>query len=158
MTGLNLFKDTDKTATGTVFDQPTPEDHAKKMSEVLGEITWLMTQSPLHKRLFLEDLEWLVMTPVLLNQFRLYYAPDRPIGVVLWAKVNDEVAAILSEGVNRLRPQDWTSGDKAWVVECISPFGGAQEMVEELKQEVFSDETLWLTSPGADGKATVETL
>ena len=148
----------DRAPAETIFDQPAPDGHAKKMSEVLGEITWLLTQSPLHKRLFLEDLEWLVMTPVLLNQFRLYYAPDRPIGVVLWAKVDEETAAALSQGINRMRPQDWTSGDKAWVVEVISPFGGAQEMVDELKKEVFAEAPLWLTRPGPNGKPVVQTL
>ncbi len=142
----------------TIFDQPAPDGHAKKMSEVLGEITWLLTQSPLHKRLFFEELEWLVMTPVLLNQFRLYYAPDRPIGVVLWARIDDATAEVLSAGTNRLRPQDWTSGDKVWIVEVIAPFGGAQKMVDELEQELFAKEPLWLTRPGPGGKAIVETL
>src|ERR1700722_18855364 len=41
---------------GTIFDQPAPAGAAKKTSEVLGEITWLMSQSPLHKQLFISDL------------------------------------------------------------------------------------------------------
>jgi hemolysin-activating ACP:hemolysin acyltransferase len=28
--------------------------------------------------------------PVLLKEFRLFYAKDRPIGVALWGFVNDE--------------------------------------------------------------------
>jgi len=50
---------------------------------VLGEIVWLMSQSSLHKQFFISDLEWFVMTPVLLQQFRTYYATDKPVGVVL---------------------------------------------------------------------------
>ena len=142
----------------TIFNQPAPEEHAKKMSEVLGEVTWLMSQSPVHKRMFIEDIEWLVMTPVLLNQFRLYYSEDRPVGVVLYARVDTDTAAVLSAGTNRLRPQDWTSGDTIWVVEVISPFGAAQEMVDELKEQVFPEEPVWLTRPGPDGKPLVEQL
>src|SRR5262249_11944001 len=58
-------------ARGTIFDQPAPAGAAKKTSEVLGEIVWLMSQSPLHKQLFISDLERLVMTPMLLQRFRL---------------------------------------------------------------------------------------
>jgi hypothetical protein len=35
----------------------------KTVSQVLGEITWLMTQSPRHKVIPLGDLEWLLMPP-----------------------------------------------------------------------------------------------
>jgi cytolysin-activating lysine-acyltransferase len=76
-----------------------------------------------------------VVVPVVLAvlpPFRSYYGRsvrvDPPIGVVLWAMVSDEVAARLSEGTTKLRPQDWKSGDKLWVVEVIAPFGGAEEI------------------------------
>src|SRR5262245_57757454 len=45
----------------TIFDRPAPAGAAKKTSEVLGEIVWLMSQSGLHKQFFISDLEWLVM-------------------------------------------------------------------------------------------------
>ncbi len=129
-------------APGGPFNHPVPPGAAKKMSEVLGEIVWLMSQSartsgrcaPGHKQFFISDLEWPaarplgspragqaakakeLMTPVLLQQFRTFYAQDRPLGVVLWATVSDEVAARLTEGTTKLRPQDWKSGDKLWVM------------------------------------------
>lgn len=43
---------------GSPFNQKPPEGHAKRTSEVLGEIVWLMSQSPLHKQYFISDLEW----------------------------------------------------------------------------------------------------
>ncbi|NOT71168.1 MAG: toxin-activating lysine-acyltransferase [Hyphomicrobium sp.] len=67
------------------------------------------------------------MTPVLMQQFRTFYADcirlGRPIGVMrrhatkmlLWASVSDEVAERLAAGTTKLRPQDWKSGDKLWV-------------------------------------------
>ena len=121
------------------FSHAAPEGAAKKTSEVLGEITWLLSQSPLHKRMFIADLEWFVMTPVLLQQFRLYYDQQKPIGVILWARANAEVAEMLGQGITKLRPQDWQSGDEIWVVEAIAPFGGAEEMVRDLKDKVFAD-------------------
>ena len=137
---------------GTVFDQPAPAGAAKKTSEVLGEITWLMSQSALHKQLFISDLEWLVMTPMLLQQFRLFYDKDKPIGVLFWATVNEEVEARLAAGTNRMRPQDWKSGDRLWVVEAIAPFGGAEEMVKDLKAKVFAEREMKVLAMGAKGR------
>ena len=122
----------------TAFTKPAPEGAARKVSEVLGEIVWLMSQSPLHKQFFIADLEWFVMTPILLKQFRLFYDKDKPIGVAFWATVSEEVEERLAAGTNRLRPQDWKSGDRLWVVEVIAPFGGAEEMVKDLKAKVFA--------------------
>src|SRR5262245_2359081 len=89
------------------FNKPAPDGHARTTSAVLGEIVWLMTQSPLHKQMFIQDLEWLVMAPVLLQQFRLFYdsgdaknAP-KPVGALFWAEVDADVAARLANGVSR---------------------------------------------------------
>ncbi|PPD28807.1 MAG: toxin-activating lysine-acyltransferase [Hyphomicrobium sp.] len=132
------------------------------MSAVLGEIVWLMSQSPLHKQFFIQDLEWFVMTPVLLKQFRIYYAGPaeggpgaRPLGVVFWGEVSDDVEAMLSRGTTKLRPQDWKSGEKLWVVEVISPFGGAPEMVADLKAKVFPTREIKYLALDADGKPEV---
>lgn len=42
----------------SIFRAAPPEGHAKKVSEVLGEVVWLMSQSPVHKQFFIADLEW----------------------------------------------------------------------------------------------------
>lgn len=97
------------------------------------------------------------MTPVILQQFRMFYqnaAPaeggQRPIGVlpeaspqeVLWPRVSEEVEATLVAGTTRMRPQDWKSGDRLWVVEVIAPFGGHDAMVADLKAKVFPSYSL----------------
>jgi cytolysin-activating lysine-acyltransferase len=137
---------------GGIFDQPAPAGAAKKTSEVLGEITWLMSQSPLHKQLFISDLEWLVMTPMMLQQFRLFYDQSKPVGVVFWASVSEEVEARLAAGNARMRPQDW-SGDRLWMVEVIAPFGKGEEMIRDLKTQVFVSrqmKTLTVTHNGPE--------
>jgi cytolysin-activating lysine-acyltransferase len=119
------------------------------VSEVLGEIVWLISQSLIHKQMFIKDLEWFVMTSVLPQQFRPFYAKDRPVGVVLWGYVSQGVEQRLSKGVAKLRPQDWKSGDRLWVVEVISPFGGAEEMVRDLQEKVFPGRDVKLLKVGA---------
>ena len=53
----------------------TPQKHSaaeKTVSEMLGEITWLLTQSPIHKQLFVGDLEWFCMPPIIHRTFRMF--------------------------------------------------------------------------------------
>jgi cytolysin-activating lysine-acyltransferase len=99
------------------------------------------------------------MTPVLLQQFRIFYASfyasDRPVGVLLWAFVSDEVEARLAQGVTRLRPQDWKSGDKLWVVEAIALFGGPEEMNKDLKANVFPTRQVRYVTTTTEGKKEV---
>lgn len=56
--------------------------------------------------------------------------------------MSDEVDARLAAGTTRLCPHDWKSGDKAWVVEVIAPFGGGDAMVADLKAQVFEGREL----------------
>ena len=105
-----------------------PEIGPKTVAAVLGEIVWLMTQSPRHKTLPIADLEWMLMPPVLLKQFRIYYSGERPVGVVLWALVDDAVERRLHAGEKRLAPAEWKCGTHRRIVEIIAPFGGEEEM------------------------------
>lgn len=144
-------------AAETIFSAPAPAGGAKTISAILGEIVWLMSQSALHKQFFISDLEWFVMTPVLLQQFRLFYAKDRPIGVVFWGFVSAEVEERLKAGTTKLRPQDWKSGDRLWVVEAVAPFGGAEEMVKDLKAKVFKEREIKFRAV-EDGKGIVRVV
>ena len=80
------------------------------------------------------------MTPVLLRQFRVFYAPDRPIGVALWGYVSDVVEERLKTGQARLAPADWKSGEKLWLVDIVAPFGGHDAMIKDLKEKVFPEQ------------------
>lgn len=142
---------------GSVFTEPTPGGTQKTVAQLFGEIVWLFSQSPKHKNFFLSDLEWLVMTPVLLRQFRVFYAPDRPIGVALWGYVNDEVEQRLMSGHARLAPVDWKSGEKLWLVDVVAPYGGIDAMIKDLKQHVFADRQFTFLGV-EDGKPAAKSL
>jgi cytolysin-activating lysine-acyltransferase len=104
----------------------------KTVSQVLGEITWLMTQSPRHKAITLGDLEWLVMPAILLRQFRLFYKGEQPVGVAVWALADDLVAKRIDTGDCRLAAVEWKSGTNLRIVELVAPFGGEAEMREQV--------------------------
>lgn len=104
----------------------------KTVSQVLGEITWLMTQSPRHKAIPLGELEWLLMPAILLRQFRIFYQGQQPVGVALWALVDDLVAKRIDVGDTRLSAAEWKCGSNMRIVELVAPFGGEREIRQSI--------------------------
>ena len=116
------------------------QQKAPTVSHLLGEMTWLLSQSLLHRSLSISDLEWLVMPPLINRQFYLFRDGDKPIGLALWARCNDQVVAKLDKGLleegNQLTLEDWQSGDEVWLVDLIAPFANAENRQREL---MFAD-------------------
>ena len=105
-----------------------PAAQAPTVSHLLGEMTWLLSQSPLHKVLAIGDLEWLVMPAILLRQFRIFYKGEQPVGVVFWALADDLVAKRIDAGDTRLTAVEWKSGATMRIIDIVAPFGGEAEM------------------------------
>ena len=127
----------------------------KTVSQVLGEVTWLMTQSPTHRQLFIADLEWFAMPALLLEQFRIFSGPQHPVGLALWARVSPETESRLQAGAHKLRADEWRSGDKPWMIELVAPFGAQDEMIKDLAHSVFPDESFRFHKLNADGERVV---
>lgn len=70
----------------------------------------------------------------------------------LRATVDEEVEQRLMAGGARLRPQDWKSGDRLWIVDIMAPFGADTEMIADLKAKVFADREIKVLAIGAGGK------
>ncbi len=135
--------------------ETTANTPSKTISNVLGEITWLMTQSPNHRYFFLSDLEWMILPPVSQGQFRVFHGEKFPVGVAFWAFVSQEVEERIRKGITKMRPGDWSSGDKLWLVDLISPFGNAQKMVEDLVKNVFPDKPFKYLQRNEEGNMMV---
>ncbi len=125
---------------------------------MLGEIVWLMSQSPGHRKMFISDLEWFVMAPVLLSQFRIFHAEGKPVGAALWGYLGEEAEARLQSGTGRLAPADWKSGDRCWLVEVIAPFGKSEVFLADLCKTALAKQTFKFHHTAPDGKRTVQTL
>ncbi|MEA3053918.1 MAG: cytolysin-activating lysine-acyltransferase [Sphingomonadales bacterium] len=111
-------------------ESEAPAGEAPTVSHLLGEMTWLLSQSPLHRHLAIGDLEWLIMPPLIHRQFYVFRDGSKPIGLALWANCGPEAEAKLEGGMalpeNRLTLEDWNSGETAWLVELVAPFQDAQ--------------------------------
>jgi len=109
---------------------------APTVSSFLGEMTWLLTQSPLHRALAIGDLEWLVMPALIHRQFYVFRDGERPVGLGLWARCGAAAVAKLDRGMiepeNRLTLEEWADGDQIWLVDLIAPFANAENKQREL--------------------------
>lgn len=126
----------------------------RSVAEALGQITWLLSQSPVHKHLKLADLEWSIMPALLHEQFRVFrFGPlpgleaarpedlvpgvtkegleQMPLGVALWGWLSEAVEQKVERG-ERLDPADWKSGDRLWLLELISPFATPENRLAEV--------------------------
>ncbi|MDX2265716.1 MAG: toxin-activating lysine-acyltransferase [Hyphomicrobiales bacterium] len=121
---------------------------AKFKAAAFGEIVSVLMRSKNHRALTLAEIETFVVPPVLSKQYLVARARPQndpsdagmPVGVVLWAKVSDELDRRLSAaaGAVALNPADWTSGEHLWVIDVVAAPAVAQAMIEELKRSVFA--------------------
>ncbi len=133
--------------------QPPP-GVPRTVAEALGQIVWLLSQSPIHRELRIKELEWSFFPAVLLEQFRVFrFGPlpgsenmdpasfaklgltkegleQMPLGVAIWAKLSEEAEVRLEKG-EKLKAEDWKSGDRVWLVEMISPFATPENKLSE---------------------------
>ena len=114
------------------YDEQEP---IKSIGSMMGEIVWLMTQSPVHKHLSLADLEWALMPAIILGQYKIYREGKKPMAAALWGYL-DEKAEERLKAAGRLAPQDWGNnaqlseedglvrqdGGTLWLIELITPF------------------------------------
>jgi cytolysin-activating lysine-acyltransferase len=130
LAGFSGAHDASSTTATTITEHASEQtgSPSKTVAQVLGEIAWLMTQSPRHKAVPLGDLEWLLMPAILLRQFRIFYQGEQPVGVALWALADDLVARRIDAGDTRLAAVEWKSGSNMRIIDIVAPFGGEAEM------------------------------
>ncbi|WP_422362891.1 toxin-activating lysine-acyltransferase [Pyruvatibacter mobilis] len=135
---------------------PTPPQNLT-VSEVFGQTTWLMTQSRGHRNMFISDLEWMVMPPILLRQFRLFPGKEQPLGIAFWAQLSDEASQRLEQG-GKLKPDDWKSGDNLWLVELLAPFGQQDAMLADLRRSIFKNKQFRMHATDPSGQRRMVTM
>ncbi|MEO0410413.1 MAG: toxin-activating lysine-acyltransferase [Pseudomonadota bacterium] len=96
------------------------------VSHMLGELTWLLSQSPTHKHFTFGDMEWMLLPPVTLEQYRVFRGKGQPIGYAMWAYLSEDTEKrLIADAENgaavRLRPDEWKSGDRLWLIDLVIP-------------------------------------
>lgn len=120
---------------------------------ILGPAMWLFAKDPAHKFMFVGDLDFRLLPPIVLDHCRLFTRNEIPWGFFTWARVSDEVHARLQSGVAKLAPHEWNSGTHIWLVDQVAPFGGLNELIDDLRQNQFTGEVVYAV-PSTIGQAT----
>ncbi|SCU97021.1 RTX toxin activating acyltransferase [Cupriavidus necator] len=127
-----------------------------KKIPLLGPVSWLMMNNPTTRHSFFSDLEWRVMPPLILEQAKLYMRGDMPTAFVSWAYLSDAVVERFAKPPYQLAPGDWKSGDKAFLIDVFAPYGGAKDVLADLKATVFKGKVLHQLAP--EGERTMRVL
>jgi cytolysin-activating lysine-acyltransferase len=107
---------------------------------LLGEMSWLYSQSPLHKNWPMSSIvQWLVPA-ILTGQMRMYRKSGKPHAFVTWARLSKEVEERYVMNTSSLQPKDWTSGDRIWLMDWVAPFNNTIEIAHDLKHRVFPND------------------
>jgi cytolysin-activating lysine-acyltransferase len=133
------------------------------LDALIGHVVWLMMQARAYRHIFLADLEWMMMPPLLLNQYHLFRDKNRIVAFAAWAYLSEDAEARLLAGNPRLTPTDWKSGDRLWLIHLFDPFDWStwrQEaaLAELQEQTALRGKSFKLHRRGADGVATVVTI
>lgn len=123
--------------------RPSPDQLLRmafaRASQVFGQTVSIFMQSPQHRHLLLSDLEWRVIPPIALQQYRLVQHKGAPAGFISWALVDEKTEQRLQQPDFRLRLQDWKSGERVWIIDVVAPATQAPALIEKVKAELFKD-------------------
>ncbi len=121
-----------------------------KKIPLLGPLTWLMMQQSATKHTLISELEWRVMPPLMMEQAKLYMREESPLAFVTWAKMSPAASDRYRKAPHHLMFSDWNSGDQIWLIDIVTPFGGAQEIMKDLRENVFAGQTIHQLVPMPD--------
>tara|TARA_A100001015_G_C14928880_1_gene687631 strand:+ start:355 stop:885 length:531 start_codon:yes stop_codon:yes gene_type:complete len=107
---------------------------------LFGEVMSLLISSDLHCKYHISDFGMVFIPALNWNQFRIYKIKKEPIALITWAFMSKEVEKKYLSGDYSLRPKDWHSGDRAWVIDFLAPFGHAKEVMKDLKYKIFPND------------------
>tara|TARA_A100001015_G_scaffold317899_1_gene436097 strand:+ start:411 stop:887 length:477 start_codon:yes stop_codon:yes gene_type:complete len=108
---------------------------------LLGEITYVLMSSNLHRKYLIDDIGLVFLPALDLNQFRIYKVRQEPVALITWAFMSKEIESKFLTGDYTLHPDEWKSGDQAWVIDFLAPFGHAKEVIRDLKNNIFPNQT-----------------
>lgn len=125
---------------------------------LLGPVLWLYARDDRRKWTFLAEQEWLLMPPLVLDQCKVYTKQELPWAYFAWAFVSDAVDQRLRSGQFRIGPHEWKQGPHCWLIDCLAPFGGMDELLTDLRGKELKGQTVHRLHIDPAAPAPVQTL
>lgn len=160
----------DQTSENKSQDDPALKEaymKSKMTAASFGEMVSLLMRSSHYKHYSLAELEWLLLPPLMHNQFLVVEARSKengasvPVGLALWARVSEDVNKRLSENLDRpikLRPDEWQSGEINWLVDMMGDDKMKQSMFQKIKSELPEKSTLKFRTMDDKGQVIVKEI
>jgi cytolysin-activating lysine-acyltransferase len=155
-------------------EPPLDAEEAKKRAAVskhlllsFGEIVSVLMRSPQFRGMPLAEVEALVVPAVMSGQFLVAEAQSKskgfvtPVAIALWATVSGEVDQRLAMDLDkpfRLQPNEWRSGEIAWLITIAGDGRIISPMLKQLQETTLKGKPLKMRVKGKDGKVTVGTF
>lgn len=133
---------------------------SKLISATIGDCAVVFSKSPAHKHYSLADIEWMILPAVVTGQVYVAEAQHKesgarvPVAVVLWARVSAETDQRLAANPGqkiRLRPDEWQSGDIAWIVDVAGDPTALMGALRQLAATTFKDRPAKIAMADAHG-------
>ncbi len=107
------------------------QDLRNRAHAEIGQIVLAMMNLRRYRHLSIAELKPLVVDPLTKDRIAVARAKqsdgiDALVGIAIWASVSDAVEGKIEEQIRagvlpiRLGPEDWTSGEKIWLVDVIA--------------------------------------
>ena len=121
--------------------------------EVLGASAWLWMHSERHRLLALHHLNQMLLPVVRRGQYVLAFEAGKPVFFFSWAYF--DMAAEqrwLADPDRVFEETDWNSGDRAWLIDWVAPYGHSRRMRYLLDEELFPHSCIRLLSRNGSGR------
>lgn len=112
-------------------------------AQALGSAVWLWMHSAQHRDIPLHALPTLLMPALKCGQFLIVSQHGRPIFYMSWANLSGEAECRYIKNPSYTMPeQDWTSGERLWVLDWIAPFGHTQDVMPLVRRHIFANKVV----------------
>ena len=106
-------------------------------AEVLGSSVWLWMNSTNHHELPLHTLSAALLPAIKTRQFIIASENDQPVFFMSWANLSEEAEArYLNTHQLLMKPEDWHSGSRIWIIDWVAPFGHTKKMKQFLARQL----------------------
>jgi cytolysin-activating lysine-acyltransferase len=122
---------------------------------ILGPAMWLYARDSAKKFMFVGDIDWAILPPIVLDQCRLYTRGGLPYAFVTWALVSETIATRLRSEQPKIAPHEWQSGEEVWLIDAVAPFGQLEETINELRGTTFAGRKVSALLPDASRAGAV---
>ena len=99
------------------------ETPTQEKLRVYGDAMFLCLRSQHHSKMRVENLRAAIEPPIETGQFRIFRVQGVPRGMFTWAFLNPDAEHRLVSG-KTLTFDDWTSGNRMWLIDIIAPYRG----------------------------------